>query len=45
MTFKVLITGATGFVGGQVLHDLLQQNSEIYVLVRSENHLFPQVSR
>lgn len=41
MTFKVLITGATGFVGGQVLHDLLQQNSEIYVLVRSENHTFP----
>jgi uncharacterized protein YbjT (DUF2867 family) len=39
MAKKLFITGATGYVGGQILHELVQRSQteyEITALVRSE---------
>ena len=41
MTCSVLLTGATGFVGRQVLRDLTQRHCKIYVLSRSAAQRFP----
>ncbi|MEU5902637.1 MULTISPECIES: non-ribosomal peptide synthetase [Streptomyces] len=40
---EVLLTGATGFVGGQLLHDLLERTTaDVHCLVRAEN---PETAR
>ena len=37
---KVLITGATGFIGANLCRDLLKQNHEVYALVRSNANIW-----
>lgn len=34
---KILLTGATGFLGSYILRDLIRNNYEIYVLIRGDN--------
>lgn len=40
---KVLLTGATGFLGIHILKELLDRNVEVYCLVRSEEKLNKQL--
>ena len=39
---RILITGATGYVGGRLVKDLLGQNHEIRVLVRDPKKVSSQ---
>lgn len=42
-TRSILLTGATGFIGAFLLHELLQQTTaDIYCLVRGENNIAAQ---
>ncbi|MEH7219258.1 non-ribosomal peptide synthetase [Bacillus toyonensis] len=34
---KILLTGVTGFLGSYILHDLIEENYEIYVLIRGND--------
>ncbi|PFY41743.1 amino acid adenylation domain-containing protein [Bacillus toyonensis] len=34
---KILLTGSTGFLGSYILRDLIEQNYEVYVLIRGNN--------
>ncbi len=38
---KLLITGATGFIGKALVAELMQQNFEISIAVRQKTSLFP----
>ena len=38
---KLLITGATGFIGGALVGELMRQNFNISIAVRQKNNLFP----
>jgi len=38
---RVLLTGATGFIGEALVSELIQQNFHVSIAVRQKNHLFP----
>ena len=38
---KILLTGATGFIGKSLVAELLQKNFNISIAVRQKNSLFP----
>ena len=38
---KVLLTGATGFIGKALVSELIQQNFHISIAVRQKTNLFP----
>ena len=36
---KVMLTGATGFIGGHIMKALVEAGHEVHALVRSEENL------
>jgi nucleoside-diphosphate-sugar epimerase len=38
---KVLLTGATGFIGKALVAELMQKNFDVSIVVRQKNNLFP----
>ena len=45
MSGEVLVTGATGLVGGHVVARLLEQGRPVRVLVRAPERLAPELRR
>jgi len=40
MNKKIFITGATGYVGQNLINSLLEKGHEVYILTRQESHIF-----
>jgi metallo-beta-lactamase family protein len=38
---RILLTGATGFIGGALIVELIQQNFNISIVIRQKTNLFP----
>ena len=40
---KIVMTGATGYIGGKVLEQLVDEDHQVYAVVRNESRLYGDI--